>query len=72
MTIKRGECQGYCGEPDKVLYHDPKSPCMSFDPCLCLECAKSHYQEEAERLESEAQNDGIELEITCNLFEDKA
>lgn len=63
--LNKGECMGYCGEVDVLLYHDPKSPPMSLDPCLCIECAKSHYIEEVERLEGEAHGDGVELEFSC-------
>jgi hypothetical protein len=60
---KKGACMGYCGDEDVVLHHDPRSPPMDFDPCLCIECAKGAYEEEAERLNDEAQNDGIEIEV---------
>lgn len=59
---------GYCGEEGVELYHDPKSPAMDTDPCLCIDCASSHYEEEAERLNEEAQADGIPLEITCEAY----
>ena len=69
--MSKGNCQGYCGRAHMDMYPDPKSPPMDTDNCLCLECSTAHYIEEIERLESEAQANGINIEVTVHDYSEE-
>lgn len=43
-------CMGYCEEPRLALYHDPKSPPLDTEKCLCAECCFAHCDEVLEEL----------------------
>ena len=46
-------CMGYCEETRLALHHDPKTPPLDVEKCLCTDCCIAHIDEVLEELEEQ-------------------
>lgn len=46
-------CMGYCEQPRLATHHDPKTPPLDVEKCLCSECCFAHCDEVLEELQEQ-------------------
>lgn len=47
------KCMGYCEEGALATHHDPKTPPLDVEKCLCKDCFFAHCDEALEELNEE-------------------